>query len=163
MAAHGGAEMFELMAKNTCMLVLDWVPGGPLLAGDKDGPFQPARLLQTASDLGRRAGQFVYEKRYTREISYVCRSYQNVLTYTTDTSDAPFEQLAMPLPASPPAADSVRHGQARHKRPIPRSPTVHFQPAQLFRPGQAQRRCICSTSLTLYCPINQLVEEASAL
>jgi len=72
MAAHGGAEMFELMAKNTCMLVLDWVPGGPLLAGDKDGPFQPARLLQTASDLGRQAGQFIYEKlSHTRNIIHM--------------------------------------------------------------------------------------------
>ncbi len=66
-AAHAAA-----MAKNTCMLVLDWVPGGPLLAGDKDGPFQPARLLQTASDLGRQAGQFIYEKlSHTRNIIHM--------------------------------------------------------------------------------------------
>ena len=51
LAARGGGEMFELMGRRACMLVMDWVPGRSLL--HSDGPFQPNNVLQTASDLGR--------------------------------------------------------------------------------------------------------------
>lgn len=50
-AGGGGGEMADLMSKHTCMLVMDWVPGGELLKSD--GPFLPARVRQTACDLGR--------------------------------------------------------------------------------------------------------------
>ncbi len=54
LSARGGAEMFDLMSRVTCCLVMDWVPATSLLKAE--GPFQAHTALQTASDLGRRAG-----------------------------------------------------------------------------------------------------------
>lgn len=55
--AAGGADMFDLMGHQTCCLVMDWVPGVPLLKGG--GPFRQENAIRTASDLGR-CGNYLF-------------------------------------------------------------------------------------------------------
>lgn len=57
--AHGSAlllgqrsaDLDEQMKQSACMLVMEYIPGRPLL-GEQE-PFQAARILRTAEDLGR--------------------------------------------------------------------------------------------------------------
>lgn len=46
-----GADLEEQMKQSACMLVMEYIPGRPLL-GEQE-PFQAARILRTAEDLGR--------------------------------------------------------------------------------------------------------------
>ena len=46
-----GADLEEQMKQSACMLVMEYIPGRPLL-GEQE-PFQAAHVLRTAEDLGR--------------------------------------------------------------------------------------------------------------
>jgi hypothetical protein len=46
-----GAELEEAMARATCCLLMEYVPGAALFQAPQ--PFAPQQLLRTAEDLGR--------------------------------------------------------------------------------------------------------------
>ena len=46
-----GADLEEQMGRSACILVMEYIPGRPLL-GEQE-PFQAAQILRTAEDLGR--------------------------------------------------------------------------------------------------------------
>ena len=46
-----GADLEEQMGRSACVLVMEYIPGRPLL-GEQE-PFQATQILRTAEDLGR--------------------------------------------------------------------------------------------------------------
>ena len=46
-----GADLEEQMGRSACVLVMEYIPGRPLL-GEQE-PFQASQILRTAEDLGR--------------------------------------------------------------------------------------------------------------